>query len=243
MNTEKHRFFVPPDQITSDKIVFSTEEARHATKVLRIAIGDKVTVIDGVGGTYTAEMEVVGTKGAIASILSKEIDLGESNYSVHMVVGMIKHASRWETFIEKAVELGATRITPLISERMQKSAFNERRAWAIIIAAMKQSGRSRIPALDSPTKFKKLMEDTSLSGVKMICHESSPDAPSIGAVLSGIPNQVHILVGPEGGFTSEEVSLANELGWRTVWMGERRLRTETAAISALAVTTQWLNSQ
>lgn len=241
MNTEKHRFFVPIDLITEDRIVFPIEEARHATKVLRIAKGDLVTVIDGAGGTYTAEMEVVGNKGAIAAIVSKEVGLGESTYAVRMSVGMIKHAARWETFLEKAVELGVTRITPLISERMQKSAFNERRAWAIMIAALKQSGRSKLPQLDQPTKIKKLLQEEVGEEVKMICHESSPDAPSISKLLRADTSNVHILVGPEGGFSQEEITLANEAGWTTVWMGERRLRTETAAITSLAVVSQYLN--
>lgn len=237
-NTSKHRFFVNPELITADRIVFPTEEARHASKVLRLGIGDEVTVVDGAGGTYLAAIEVITNKGTVARILSKTMEESEPGFYVHIGVGLLKQASRWEMFLEKAVELGVSRITPLVTQRMQKIAFNQRRAEAICIAALKQSGRSRLPVVDSPTKFVKMIEGSKALSCRMICHEASDNAPRMLNLLKDRPQSVGLLVGPEGGFTDEEVSVALQAGWSDVWLGERRLRTETAAIAALSVVSQ-----
>lgn len=234
----KHRFFVTPDLITTDRIVFPTEEARHASKVLRLTIGDEVIVVDGVGGTYLAEIETVTNKGTVASIRTKTMDEGEPTFFIHIGVGILKQASRWEMFLEKAVELGVSRITPLMTDRMQKNAFNARRAEAICIAALKQSGRSRLPLLDPPTKFSNMLKATSELSCRMICHEASTDAPRISSFLQDRPQRVGLLVGPEGGFTDDEVRTAQKAGWSNIWLGDRRLRTETAAIAALSVVSQ-----
>jgi len=243
MSTVKHRFYVPSDLISGDRIVFPIEEARHAFKVLRLVVGNEVTVIDGVGGTYIAQMEVMTGKGAIGKIVKKDVDVAEPDYFVHVGVGILKQASRWETFLEKAVELGASRITPLLTSRTQKIKFNERRAEAILIAALKQSGRSRLPILDRPMTLSALFEHTTQLEAKLICHEASVDAQRLVSALESHPKSVGILVGPEGGFSDEEIVLAKAHEWTEVWLGERRLRTETAAMASLSVITQMLDEK
>ncbi|NQV74156.1 16S rRNA (uracil(1498)-N(3))-methyltransferase [bacterium] len=237
-STETHRFFVPPDMIALDRVVFPTEETRHASKVLRLTKGDRVIVIDGVGGTYYCELEIITSKSAIATIHSREMNVAEPMHQIRMSVGLLKQSARWETFLEKAVELGASQITPLVSSRMQKQSFNRRRAEAILISAVKQSGRSRIPTLDEPTLFEDVISLE--ADCKIICHEQSSESERLLDVLAGKPSTVSMLIGPEGGFSQEEITEARAKGWKEVWLGERRLRTETAAVAALAIANQYL---
>ena len=238
--TETHRFYVSTDFVAADRIVFPIEEARHAAKVLRLIPGDEVVVVDGQGRTYFCTLETVRPKGTIAIINSQEDDLGEPPYFIHIGVGILKQAARWETFLEKAVELGVSRVTPIVSSRIQKHSFNRRRSDAILIAALKQSGRSRLPVLDEPMGIQTIMGSMT-ADCKMICHEQSTSSFRIPGLISGDVKRVGILIGPEGGFSDEEIILAESLDWKTVWLGERRLRTETAAMAVLAVVSQLLD--
>ena len=107
-----------------------------------------------------------------------------------------------------------------------------------MIAAVKQSGRSRIPTLDEPTQLEDITPDE--ADCKIICHEQSSESERLLDVLAGKPSTVSMLIGPEGGFSQEEITEARAKGWKEVWLGERRLRTETAAIAALAIANQYL---
>jgi 16S rRNA (uracil1498-N3)-methyltransferase len=263
-------FYAPPDAFTDDRVVLPPDEARHAVKVLRHAPGDEVVVIDGVGGWHRVRLEQVGQAKATGRVLSTRTDIGEPPYALTIACGLLKQRSRYETFLEKAVELGAARIIPLHTSRTERLGLKAARAENILLAATKQCGRSRVPVLDAPTPLADALADLGAApgtpALRLIAHEavSRPDltprsaaawdtaeamtparrrSMRTGMILRalamhreayGVPAQVTMLVGPEGGFTDDELVAAVQVGFAPVGLGPRRLRTETAAVTACA---------
>ena len=238
MNQPKHRFYAPIEHITPDHVVLPKEEARHATKVMRLSEGAEITVVDGTGGTYQIVLDIATPKQVVGRIVHREMNVGEAQTQIHVGMSLLKQASRWETFLEKAVELGCSRISPIVSERTIKAKFNRRRAESILIAALKQSGRSRLPQLDDPISFDDMLESPNDGETALICHEIRQDSSSLTGAIQDAGKSIHVLVGPEGGYSMNEVEKAVGMGWKPVWMGPRRLRAETAAIAALSVISQ-----
>jgi 16S rRNA (uracil1498-N3)-methyltransferase len=241
MQKPKHRFFAPPEAVSADRIVLGEEEARHAGKVLRLSEGDLILVVDGAGATHEVVLETVSGKQVAGRILSTQLEVGEPKNELHVALAVLHQPARWETFLEKAVEIGCTRITPLMTARTQPGRLKERRLESIMISALKQCERSRLPQLDSPMVLDEVL---ALDGsMRMICHEALTDGKTLSGLLdapAGVPaGPRRILIGPEGGFTDEEVARAQGMGWTAIWLGDRRLRAETAAMLAAAVWSQW----
>lgn len=250
MDTPKHRFFAPPACFEDGFVNLPEDEARHAARVLRLAAGDGITVVDGSGGTHVVRLEDASRNRVRGRILGSERDVGESPRALSVGLALLKNRGRFETFLEKAVELGVDRIVPLETARTERQRFRRERAESILISALKQSGRSRIPELtDVRTLDAELTDrwrgavacDDAADGagesalpIRLIAHEAASRAEHLVDVPLGAGG-VQILVGPEGGFTDQEVIAAVEAGYRPVWMGPRRLRAETAALTAAGV--------
>lgn len=227
-------FYVSPDCIHGTRIALPESEARHAVRVLRMKAGDELLAVDGEGGWYRVELEHVGRSEAAGHIVERQTGVGEPSYRLTMAVGLIKHRGRFETFLEKAVELGVTEIVPLITARTEKERLRQDRAENILIAAMKQCGRSRLPVLRQPTSIAELLERPFDLG--LCCHERTDGgAPFLNALARDAPPAaITTLIGPEGGFTDAEVASARACGFQIVSLGGRRLRVETAALAAAA---------
>ena len=240
MQQPKHRFFAPPESVTAGRVELGEEDARHAGKVLRLNEGDRILVVDGAGATHEVVLETVSGKRVVGEILSTRQDVGEPRCELHIALAVLHQPARWETFLEKAVEIGCTRITPLLTARTQQGRLKARRLENIMISALKQSERSRLPKLDEPTPLDEVL---GLDGsLRLICHEALTDGSTLAGVLSNkesLSGARRVLIGPEGGFTDEEVERARAAGWTAVWLGERRLRAETAAMLSAAVLSQW----
>lgn len=231
----KHTFFAPPDAIAGDMIVLPSDEAYHAVRVLRLNTGEEVAVVDGQGRWYRVVVEVVGRKNLVGRILEKKADVGEPTYHLTIGLSLLKNMSRYETFVEKAVEFGVSRIIPLVAKRSERSRMKSTRFEKILISAMKHSGRSRKVILDPPIKLKKLPKLLGDQGsdFRGVCHEmSSPTVALRNHVnANGLPGRAIILVGPEGGFTEDEIESLEGRGFRQLYLGQRRLRAETAALA------------
>lgn len=225
-------FYLPPGCIHGDRIALPEGEARHALRALRLSAGAELIAVDGQGGWYRIVLDHVGRSDAAGHVVERRREVGEPPYRLSMAVGMIKHRGRFETFLEKAVELGVSEIIPLLTERTEKERLRKKRSENILIAAMKQCGRSRLPVLADPTPLEEVLRRN--VGQGLCCHEGS--SASLLRVLraSALQEDVAILVGPEGGFTDEEVAAARSVGYAVVSLGNRRLRAETAAITAAA---------
>jgi len=227
-------YYVPPENIRGNTLVLPDEEAHHAIRVLRAKAGDEIVVVDGEGGWYRVQLETVERRAVTGRILNEVREVGEPPY--HLTVGMalLKNPGRFEIFLEKAVELGVGRIVPLQTERTEKENFKASRAKNILIAAMKQSGRSRLVQLDEPLPFHALVSE-SVDGLRLLCSEQTGMEHLITTVLERdrLARKITVLIGPEGGFSDAEVERAEQAGFEVVSLGSRRLRAETAALTAV----------
>ena len=215
------------------------EESGHCVRVLRHRAGDSVDVIDGQGTLYHCRLTQDNPKGAEAEILSEEKDWGGHPYHLTLGCCPTKNNDRFEWFVEKATELGVDRIVPLIGDHSERKVYKTERARRIALSATKQSLKARIPEIAEPVSVKDFIchSERSEESVKMIayCFEDS-DAPrqSIMDVLRASDvRDITILIGPEGDFSPEEAKLALENGYIPIHLGPSRLRTETAAVTAV----------
>ncbi len=230
-------YYIPPENITGDQAVLPDEEARHAVQVLRHKAGDELVCVDGIGGTHRILLTEATRKRVAGTIVESVRDLAESKIHVTLAVGILKNQKRFEIFAEKACELGVSKIIPLITERTEKATIRKDRLEKILVAAMKQCGRSRLVDVDDATRFEALI-DRPDAELKLICHERAQlEETLLNHLLlteSQELNEVVIAVGPEGGFSEIEVDRATSAGFKVVSLGNRRLRAETAAITACA---------
>jgi len=234
----KHQFYAPLECISGDTIVFPSDESHHAIRVLRVKTGDEAAVVDGRGGWYRTELEVVGRKNLVGRIWDRKQNVGEPAFELSLCVSVLKNASRFEWIVEKASELGVTRLIPIVSKRTERTRLKTTRLATICVSAMKQCGRSRLLHLDEPQKFRKLMKSSRDDGaLRLICHESAPIESTLAKRIPppGSTGRIQLFIGPEGGFTDEEIELASRYGCDVVTLGERRLRTETAAVCAASL--------
>jgi 16S rRNA (uracil1498-N3)-methyltransferase len=235
-----HLFYTP--DITSDIYTLSEEESKHAVRVLRLKTGDHIQLIDGSGGFYEAEIIDDHQKRCTVKIISKQTGFGKRNWKLHIAIAPTKNNDRMEWFIEKATEIGIEEITPLDCDKSERTVIKTERFNKVAISAIKQSLKAYLPVINELTEFKKFIATTSgFSGEKFIAHCHSREAlPHIKTVYTPQQNTL-ILIGPEGDFSTEEVKLATENGFKEISLGQSRLRTETAALYA-CVTINMLNN-
>lgn len=228
-------FYAPPDCFRGDYVELPNDEAHHAGRVLRRSEGDEIEVVDGEGGWHRVRIDHADGRTVTGHVVETRREVGEPPYVLTVALALVKNRNRYETFLEKAVELGVRRVVPLLSNRTEKTGLKEKRAERILLAGMKQTGRSRCVRLEAPTPFSAFLRDET-SDLLLLCHETAPGDNALPGVLAMHPDatRLTVLIGPEGGFTDEEVAAAREAGARVISLGPRRLRAETAAITAAA---------
>lgn len=226
-------FYAPPSAVRGQRVVLPEDEARHLRTVLRGEEGDEAVVVDGEGGWYRVRIDHLAPDQVVGTIVERREHVGELDIGVTVGLGLLKKRSRFETFVEKAVELGVRRIVPLRTRRTEPESVREDRLHNVMVAAMKQCRRSRLPELADPQTLEGLLAEAEAE-LRLVCHASDDAVPIRRAVGEFGPFQsALVVVGPEGGFAPEEVGRAVEMGCTPVSLGERRLRTETAALAAL----------
>jgi 16S rRNA (uracil1498-N3)-methyltransferase len=224
-----HVFYTP--DISSDDYVLNEEESRHCIKVLRLAKGAQVCLIDGRGGLYHAEIVAETKRNVQLRVIQTTREYHPRQHSLHIAVAPTKNIDRLEWFLEKATEIGIEEITPVICDRSERKTVKEDRLNKIITAAVKQSLQAYHPVLNPQIDFEDFigLENDSL---KMIAHclENEPKQ-YINQVA--LPRQKYtILIGPEGDFSPNEIESALNNGYQPLTLGNTRLRTETAALAA-----------
>jgi len=224
-------FYVPPAEIRGDRIVLPEAEARHARSVLRAEAGDEIVVVDGEGGWYRTQIDHVGPGQVVGHVLQTRREVGEPDVEVTVGIGLLSSRSRFETFVEKAVEIGVRRIVPLRTRHTEVESIRADRLRRVMIAALKQCRRSRLPELTAPQSLDTLLHATTADS-RLLCHGAVDGTPIATAGATGAADEVLILVGPEGGFASFEVDAATDAGCTPVSLGARRLRAETAGLVA-----------
>ncbi|GIV59932.1 MAG: ribosomal RNA small subunit methyltransferase E [Rhodothermaceae bacterium] len=227
--------YAPPACIEGETVILPEEEAHHVVRVLRRRVGDEITVVDGEGGWYRVRLDEANRTRAAGTILERRQGVGEPPYDLTIGMAVLKNPGRFETFLEKAAELGVSAVVPLHTGRTEKERIKPARARRILVAAMKQCGRSRLVRLDPPQALPDLLRGAS-PDLGFLCHEQADPACTLDAMLRRYAGarRVVVLVGPEGGFTEDEVAGAREAGYHPVSLGPRRLRAETAGLVAAA---------
>jgi 16S rRNA (uracil1498-N3)-methyltransferase len=222
---------------TGDRVALPEATAHHFLRVLRLPTGAEVRLFNGEPGDWLGRLEVRGKRAADVEVTGFEPGDNESALDLTLVQGLSR-GQRMDYTLEKAVELGVNRIQPVIMERSQAVPQGERVArkkehWSgIVAAAAAQSGRTRLPALDPLTSFSDWLAaaDPSTSPHVLLDPEAAMGAGS----LAPVPAHVTLIAGPEGGFAPAERDAALAKGCLAMHLGRRVLRTETAAVAALA---------
>ena len=223
------------DDICDSRVRLDQEESAHCVRVLRHRAGDEITVIDGRGTLYRCALEIADAKGAEARVLSKEPGFGAHPYHLTMAVCPTKNIDRYEWFVEKATEIGVDVIAPVIGERSERKVLKTERLRRLVLSATKQSLKAAMPEVAEPVTVRDFIAAAPADALKLICYcfDDVERIPVTDVLRRQKENRIAILIGPEGDFSPEEAALAREHGWIPVQLGPSRLRTETAAVTAV----------
>ena len=206
------------------------DESKHCVKVLRMTEGERFCVTDGEGSLYDAELVEALPKRATVQLSNKRKGYDHWGFQLVIAIAPTKLNERTEWFLEKATEIGIDRVQLFTSYHSERRAANVERFQKVMVAAMKQSIKSRLPHIDDLEPFEKLVKQP-FDGQKFIAWIDDNVKECLCDLYQKGQN-VLVLIGPEGDFSPEEVALAKENGFVPVSLGDARLRTETAAIVA-----------
>lgn len=227
-------FYADDIDAVSGWYTFSPEESSHIIRVLRLKEDDGINITDGRGMLVKAVIRDSDPRGCRVEITGYKNDAGKRGCSLHIAVAPTKSSDRLEWFVEKAVELGIERITPIVCDRSERRNVNVDRLRKVAVSAMKQSSRCYLPTVDDPMTAERMIAEP-FGGLSLIAHcdDSFPERPALKEILTS-GKDVRILVGPEGDFSPREIKAALEAGFTPVSLGQARLRTETAALMIAA---------
>lgn len=243
-------FYVKPSDVSERQLTVSGDEAKHIATALRHKRGDRVTFVDGQGGEYECSLEAVSAYSVTARIINRSRKSREPIRQVTLAQAVPK-GTRMDLVIEKGTELGVCGFIPLISETSvvkpendipipgEPSEGRQARWQRLAVAAMKQSLRSVLPKIHESTELSKLWDQCDAYDLVLMADESERRT-SVDQAFSELTSNKEVrkvlcIVGPEGGFTAEERRKAAEKHVRTVTLGPRRLRAETAGLALAAL--------
>lgn len=224
------QFFAPDIKQTCQ---LPEADSQHCVRVLRMKEGDMICVVDGLGNRYECQIVDAHPKRTYISILKEEHIENHWKENIRLVIAPTKNLDRMEWLFEKVTELGINRIIPVRTAHSERKELKTERLKKILVSAMKQSLKTVLPQLDELEKFEDVIKGD-FSGQKFIAYCDKNIERKDFAKEYKPGNGVVILIGPEGDFSPEEVDLAMANGFIPVSLGESRLRTETAALFAVA---------
>jgi len=233
-------FYVSPADIDKEFLILRRSEAFHLRKVLRLKKGDPLVAVDGVGNGYKAEVDTLSPQKVICRIMSRVRRLGEPAHTVTLAAGL-STGYKFDDLIQRGTELGLSKFVPLLTEKSKVKIEKEKRLeskltrWRkVAIASMKQCGRSFLPEIIPPIKFDQFMVTIDNPDKKILFTPGGQKRLNTNLIV-GTEAAITLIVGPESGFSSAEVTLAAEKGCRIVSLGDRILRTENASPAFLAI--------
>lgn len=229
------RYFYVPDAAETTEL--PQEEATHAVRVLRLAAGDAIFLMDGKGTFYEAEVTLTTNKRCVYSIKATMPQVSTWRGHIHLAIAPTKMMERIEWMVEKATEVGFDEVTFLDCKFSERRIVKTERIEKIVVAAVKQSRKAWKPVVNGMTAFDAFVRKEQ-PGRKFICHcYNEIEKQDLFSLLQGTQEggeeDVTVLVGPEGDFSIDEVRLAMECGYESVSLGTSRLRTETAGLEAV----------
>lgn len=234
-----HRFFIPPGWIRGDHVLLRDDVARQLRHVLRLRPGARIVVLDDRGVEYEVALVSVGNKGARGDIVARRPASGEPPAQVTLCQAVLKK-DNFEWVLQKGTEIGVARFVPLITARTVAAGEEgvsaaKRERWARIVReAAEQSRRGALPVVVAPLTFGEALDHLT-ADLTLIAWEEERAASlrdAVAPLRAADAPQVTVFVGPEGGFTAEEVAQAQARGVLPVTLGARILRAETAATAA-----------
>lgn len=237
------KFFVTQDKIKDNKIIIDTEDVSHISRVLRLEIGDSITVCDGKGTDYEAKIAQIEQKQIICTVTEENPSNSEPNIEVTLFQGLPK-ASKMEYIIQKTTELGISKIVPVKLSRCvvkidnKKDEIKKLDRWQKISeAAAKQSGRGVVPEICPIMTLDEVIDESKNFDLFFVPYECE-EQKTLKEILLSKPDvkTVGFVIGPEGGFDLTETEKLHQSGIETVTLGKRILRTETAGEAVLAMT-------
>ena len=227
------RFYTPSENFVNEKIILGIDETRHLRDVLRLRVGEKIQVFDGAGKEFFCEIESISKKETELQII-KEIAPAspESDLDLTLAVALLK-GEKFDLVVQKAVELGVTKIVPLDTKRADvklKEADKKLERWQkIALEAAKQSGRAKLIEIASPTDFETFVKTA--EGTKLLFAERNGE--SFSKIITD--KKITAVVGSEGGWEDAEIAFAASHGFQIITLAGRILRAETAAIAVSAI--------
>jgi len=234
------RFFIPPEQIGQNEPILSGADAHHLRVVLRLHPGDMIVVFDGSGREYkarVASMDREQLKVALVAPIRKQI---ESSLDLVLAQGYLKD-KKMDLLVRQLTELGVTRWIPFMAGRSipvpdRKRLANRYRRWLKIShEALKQCGRSRVMDIAPMVSFDAMLQHAESYDLKLVFWEKATRCLTSIQLRQPEPASIFVMIGPEGGFDPAEITCAREKGFRTVGLGPRILRAETASLTACAL--------
>jgi 16S rRNA (uracil1498-N3)-methyltransferase len=237
----RHRFYATPEEISSGPVRLSADETYHFVKVLRLRPGDEVNIFDGRGREYNCRLLAIKDGSAQLEITEEVSGRVESPLRLTLAQALAK-GEKFDLIVQKATELGVSRIVPLATDHTDVKLKEDRRAnrlerWRrISLEALKQCGRRRLVEITAPMTVAELLAGLA-TGKGPVLQFSERGGAGVGDALKGtaIGSPVTVMIGPEGGWSDAELDLLRAHGAKAVTLGPRTLRTETAAIVAVAL--------
>ena len=229
-----HRFYAP---LLATTLTLPEEESRHCARVLRMAEGDTIEVVDGLGTLYTCRITMAHAKHCTVEIEGQESNPPHWKHQIVIGVSPTKNMDRIEWMAEKCTEMGVDRIVPLLCRNSERRVLKTERLDKILVSAMKQSLKAQKPQLDEMTPLMQLVSEP-FEGDRFIAYIDHSLPRECRKDLAQVYRPGHdtmVIIGPEGDFDPDEVKAALDAGFIPVSLGESRLRTETAATFACSL--------
>jgi 16S rRNA (uracil1498-N3)-methyltransferase len=229
------RIFTQQTLITGELVQLEETAAHHLSKVLRMQAGRELVLFNGNGGEFAATIHEVSKKNVIALVAEHSSENRESPLQLELAIG-ISRGERFEWVLQKATELGVTRITPLVTERTEVKTNGDRQEkmldrWQhIIVSACEQCQRNLLPELAAPVHLNDYLPQVNSDLRFVLHHRDSKTLPT-----EQKPQSISLLIGPEGGLSKDEIALAQQHNFNALTLGPRVLRTETAPIAAISL--------
>lgn len=231
------RIHVAGPLLSGERCTLAGDAANHIARVLRLAVGDALVLFDGGGGEYAGRIEAMGKGAVVVAVGERYAVERESPRSLVLMQG-ISRGERMDWVIQKATELGVSRLVPVLTERSvvrldARQARAKQQHWqGVAVGASEQSGRDRVPEVALPLPLAQALRELAAGGMRLLL--SPAGATDLGG-LDCPPGPLTVLIGPEGGFAEGEERAALAQGFVALRLGPRVLRTETAAVAALAL--------
>jgi len=216
-------------------IILDEIDSRHLSKSLRKKAGDIIRVTNGEGLEIQGKIIRLG-KNIKVNIINK-VNHRKKNLSIHVAMSPLKNPSRFEWFVEKSTEIGISEITPLITRFSEKKKVNIDRLNKIVISSMKQSNQFYLPKVNPITSFNDFLKSN--KDYKLIAHLKNSN--SFNKKSIGSKEKIVLMIGPEGGFSEEEILLARKEKIKEISFGKNRFRSETAGVFAISIINNYKN--